>query len=143
MIAIKQLDAHVSEGDKERATNSYLMSVMALLAGTPLPIVNVAATFFFLLAYRKASYFVRWHCHQALVSQLAVFMVNTITFWWTFSILFGNNELSNKYIAYLIVAFVFNVIEFIGTVYTMVEVRKGRHIAWWLYADITDLMVKN
>ncbi len=143
MIIIKNLDYRVSDGDRERAANGYLMSVIAIIAGMPLPIINLLATFIFYLAHRKSSYFVRWHCTQALMSQLSVFPINTIGFWWTISVFFGSAEVTNAYIAYLMSAFFFNFTEFLATVYTAVKVRKGEHLSWWFYGDITDLLVKN
>lgn len=142
MITIKKLDYRVSEGDKERASNGYLMSVVALMMGMPLPILNLVATFVFFLAHRKSSYFVRWHCTQALFSQLSVLPINIVVFWWTISIVFAQSELTNTYISYIITAFLFNLTEFITTIYTAVKVRKGVHLSWWFYGDITDLAVK-
>lgn len=142
MITIKKLDYRVSESDRERASNGYLMSVVALMIGMPLPILNLVATFVFFLAHRKSSYFVRWHCTQALFSQLSVLPINVVAFWWTISILFAQSELTNTYIAYIITAFLFNLTEFITTIYTAAKVRKGVHLSWWFYGDITDLAVK-
>lgn len=142
MITIKKLDYRVSDGDRERAANSYLMSVIAIIVGMPLPIVNLLATFIFYAAHRKGSYFVRWHCTQALFSQLSVFLMNMVGFWWTISVIFGNTEVTNAYVAYLITVFFFNLTEFFATVYTAVRVRKGEHLSWWFYGDVTDLVIK-
>ena len=83
------------QDDREKAANAYVMSLVALMAGLPLPIVNLLATFIFFMANRKSSYFVRWHCTQALLSQFFVFVLNTISFQWTLRILFGNLEFYN------------------------------------------------
>lgn len=142
MIETKQLNERISDGDKERAANSYIMSIVAIMAGMPLPIINLLATIFFLVAHRKGSYCVRWHCYQAFVSQLFLFFVNTTTFWWTVSIVLGSNLVTNAYIAWLIIAFIFNVYEIIGTFYSAIKIRKGEHLSWWFYGDIVDLIVK-
>ena len=105
-----------TDHEAEKASNSYLMSLVALVAGLPLPIINLIATFFFFIANRKGTYFVRWHCTQALVSQAALLCMNSYGFWWTISIVFGDVHVSNRYFAYLITAFLFNVIEFISTI---------------------------
>ncbi|MBY0486365.1 MAG: hypothetical protein K2P85_04130 [Flavobacteriaceae bacterium] len=39
-----------SDHESEKASNSYLMSLVALVAGLPLPIINLIATFFFFIA---------------------------------------------------------------------------------------------
>ena len=89
------------ESEKEKASNSYLMSLMAIVVGLPLPIVNLVATAIFWLANRKSTYFVKWHCTQAMLSQLVLVFINSRSFWWTISILFGSEVVSNEYFAYL------------------------------------------
>jgi uncharacterized membrane protein len=130
------------EHEMEKASNSYLMSLLALLVGAPLPIVNLIATLIFYLGNRRATYFVRWHCTQALLSQLSVFFLNSYGFWWTVSILFTDATMSNEYIAYIITVGLFNLFEFISTLYTAIQVRKGVHVRWWIIGNITDQLVK-
>jgi uncharacterized Tic20 family protein len=130
------------EHEAEKASNSYLMSLIALIAGLPLPIVNLIATCIFYLGNRKGTYFVRWHCTQALVSQVSVLFMNSYGFWWTISIMFGSGTISNNYIAYMMVAIVFNITEFIVTIYTAIQTRKGIHVSWLFYGDLTDLICK-
>lgn len=144
MTEIKKLEHRLSDGEKERAANSYLMSVVVILVGFPLPIINLLSTFVFFIFHRGASsYFVRWHCTQALISQLTVFLINTIGFWWSISVFFGSGVFTNFYVSYIIATFIFNILEFVGTFYTAVKVRRGVHLSWWFYGDITDLIVKN
>ena len=129
--------------EMEKASNGYLMSLLALLMGAPLPIINLIATFIFYLGNRRSTHFVRWHCTQALLSQLSVFFLNSYAFWWTISILFTDAEISNNYIAYMITITLFNLFEFVSTIYTAIEVRKGKHVRWWIIADLTDQLIKN
>ena len=117
-----------SDHEAEKASNSYLMSLVALVAGLPLPIINLIATFIFYLANRKGTYFVRWHCTQALFSQAALLCMNSVGFWWTISILFQDEKVSNRYFAYLITAFCFNLFEFVSTIYSAVQTRKGKRL---------------
>ncbi len=131
------------EHEYEKASNSYLMSLMAIIVGLPLPIINLIATFIFYLGNRKGTYFVRWHCSQALLSQLTVLFINSYGFWWTISIAFSTELITNQYIAYIIVAFIFNVFEFIVTIYTAINTRKGIHVEWWFYSGITNLICKS
>jgi len=130
------------EHEMERASNSYLMSLLALIVGAPLPIINLIATLIFYLGNRRSSFFVRWHCTQALLSQLSVFFLISYGFWWTMSIMFTDAAISNEYVAYMITVSLFNVFEFISTLYTAIEVRKGKHVRWWIIGDITDQLVK-
>jgi hypothetical protein len=85
---------------------------------------------------------VRWHCTQAFLSQLSMLFINSYAFWWTVSIVFTETEISSQYIAYLITAFLYNILEFIATLYTAIETRKGKHVVWWLFGDITHLICK-
>jgi hypothetical protein len=130
------------EHELERASNSYLMSLLAIVVGLPLPIINLIATIIFFISNRKASYFVRWHCTQALFSQLSVFLVNSVGFWWSISIFFGSASITNNYIAYLFTLLIFNIAEFAGTIYSAVETRKGKHIEWLFYGPLTNLVCK-
>jgi uncharacterized Tic20 family protein len=132
-----------SEHEKEKASNSYLMSLVAVFAGLPLPIVNLLATLFFYLANRKSTYFVRWHCTQALLSQLVLLFANSYSFWWTVSIIFTDEKVSNHYFAYLFTVIVFNVLEIISTIYCAVETRKGKHVNLWFFGNVTNLICKS
>ena len=61
MIHSNTFNYQLSEEETESASNSYLMSLIAIIAGLPLPILNLLATFIFYLGNRKSTYFVRWH----------------------------------------------------------------------------------
>jgi uncharacterized Tic20 family protein len=130
------------EHESEKASNSYLMSLIAIIAGLPLPIINLIATLIFYLANRKGTYFVRWHCTQALVSQISLLFMNSFGFWWTISIIFMDEKVTNVYIGYLLTVFIFNVVEFITTIYSAIKTRKGIHVKWWFYGDLTDLLCR-
>lgn len=131
------------EHEAEKASNSYLMSLIALIAGLPLPIINLIATFIFFMGNRKGTYFVRWHCTQALLSQVSMLFINSYGFWWTVSIIFTEESISNRYLSYIIAAFLINLIEFIATIYTAIQTRKGIHIEWWFYGNLTHLLCKS
>jgi len=133
----------ITEEEAEKASNSYLMSLIAVIAGLPLPIINLIATLIFYMGNRKGSYFVRWHCTQALVSQASFLVVNSYGFWWTVSLILGDSEMTNSYIAYMITAVLFNMVEFIATIYTAIETRKGRHVEWWFYGTLTNQLCKS
>ena len=142
MINVLKFKYVPGEHESEKASNSYLMSLIALIAGLPLPIINLIATGVFYLGNRKGTYFVRWHCTQALLSQLSLLFINSFGFWWTMSIIFGGETITSNYIAYLITAIIFNLIEFIATIYTAIQTRKGIHVEWWFYGNLTNLICK-
>lgn len=143
MISETKFSYEPGEHEAETASNSYLMSLIAIIAGLPLPIINLIATFIFYLGNRNGTYFVRWHCTQALLSQLSMLFINSFGFWWTVSIIFTDEQITSKYIAYIIVALVFNLTEFIATIYSAIQTRKGIHVQLWFYSDITNLICKS
>jgi hypothetical protein len=118
------------------------MSLVALIAGMPLPIINLFATFFFYLANRKGTYFVRWHCTQSLFSQLALLGINSASFWWTISIIFSDEKVSNQYFAYIFAVIIFNLLEIFSTIYAAVQTRKGKHVQFLFFGNLTNLICK-
>ena len=143
MISITEFSYNPGEHEAEKASNSYLMSLIALIGGLPLPIINLIATLIFYLGNRKGTYFVRWHCTQALLSQFSLIFINSYVFWWTISIVFSSESISNNYIAYIIAALIFNLTEFIATIYTAIQTRKGIHVEWWFYGNLTNSICKS
>lgn len=131
-----------SDHEAERASNSYLMSLVAVIVGLPLPIINLIATFIFYLGNRKGTYFVRWHCTQALLSQASLLAMNSFGFWWTVDIIFGDKSVTNPYLGYMMTIVIFNLVEFIATIYTAIQTRKGIHVEWWFYGSLTHLLVR-
>ena len=139
MISVEKFDYVPYEDESEKASNSYLMSLLAIMVGLPLPIVNLMATFIFYLGNRKSTYFVRWHATQALLSQFSLLLMNTAAFWWTIDIFMQESEITTPYISYMMTIFIFNLAEFIATIFTAIQTRKGVHVRWWFYSDITDV----
>ena len=142
MITTTAFPYKPGDHEAEKASNSYLMSLVALVAGLPFPIVNLIATFMFFVANRKGTYFVRWHCMQALWSQLGLLFANSACFWWTVSIVFSDEKLSNEYFAYLFTVIVFNALEFFSTIYTAIQTRKGIHVQLWFFGNLANLTTK-
>ena len=142
MISVGKFRYEPGEHEAEKASNSYIMSLIALIAGLPLPIINLIATLIFYAANREGTYFVRWHCTQALLSQFSLLLINSFGFWWTISIIFGSETITSKFIAYIITIVLFNITEFIVTIYTAIKTRKGIHVEWWCYGDLTNLICK-
>lgn len=143
MIRSGQFSYEPGEHEAEAASSSYLMSLIAIVAGLPLPIINLIATFIFFLGNIKSTYFVRWHCTQALLSQISMLLINSFGFWWTVSVIFYEEQVTNKFIAYVIVALLFNITEFVATIYTAIQTRKGIHVEWWFYGTITNMVCRS
>ena len=142
MLNIQEFIYKPHDAEAEKASNSYVMSLIAIMVGMPLPIINLIATFIFYLGNLKSTHFVRWHATQALLSQISVLIINSIAFTCTVQILFYGQEISNLYIAYMLTVFLYNLTEFIVTIYTAIQVRKGIHVEWFLYGPLSNEMVK-
>ncbi len=132
----------VSEGQAEKASNSYLMSLVAIMAGIGLPLFNMLATLIFFLSNRKEGYFVRWHSTQALFSQLILVFINSIGFYWFLSIIFSDRSFTNTFFAYLAVILLVNLTEFVATIITAIKTRKNKHLEWWLVGPLTHIFCK-
>ena len=142
MISNGKFSYQPHDSEMERASNSYLMSLVAVIGGLPLPVFNLLATFFFYLGNRKSTSYVKWHCTQALLSQLGLFFFNSAGFWWTIAVIFQEKQATNYYIAYMITIVLFNVIEFIVTLIMATKTRNGGHPELFFFSDITNLICK-
>ena len=68
--------------------------------------------------------------------------MNSVGFWWTISIIFITEKPSNYYFAYLITVIIFNILEFISTIYCAIQTRKGKHVQQWFFGGLTNLICK-
>ena len=127
------------EHECERASNIYLMSLAIVIVGLPIPIINFISTVIVYFSNRNSTYFVRWHSMQALYSQAFVAAINSCGIYWTLNIIFGDLTFTNYYIGYVSTALLFNLAEFVGTIYAAVLTRKGEHINFFFFGPLTDL----
>lgn len=127
--------------DQEKASNAYLMSLIAVVIGLPMPIINLIATGIFYFISRKSSPFVKWHTTQALVSQVPLFVLNNILFWWTVRILFVDTPLNAIFIAYFILVNLYNIADFYATAISAIKARKGITYRWFMYGPLTDMLL--
>lgn len=128
------------EHENERASNIYLMSLAVVIVGLPLPIINFIATIMVYFSNRNSTYFVRWHSLQALFSQAFVAMMNSAGLYWTIQVIFYDASLTNNYVAYIITVLVFNLGEFVGTIYAAIQTRKGKHVEFFFFGTLTDAL---
>jgi len=135
-IDTTQLSPH----DWEQASNSYLMAVVAVIAGLPLPIINVIASVVFYLTHLRSSYFVRWHCIQSILSQAIMTPFNSTAIAWSLKLLINRQEPGFYFFIYLFAVAIFNLIEFFTVIITAAQVRKGINVRWFLIANLTDAL---
>jgi len=142
MITNKPFYYTPGEHELEKASNSYLMTVVAAMVGTPLPIINLIASVIFYLGNRNGTYFVRWHATQMLIGQIPLVIINSIGITWALSLFYGEKEVPTLFIIYATCILIINLIEFVVTVISADRVRKGRHVEWFFFGDITHQLVK-
>ncbi len=142
MMIRKEFIYTPNETEKEKASTVYLMSLLAFIVGLPFPFANLIATLIFYLGNRKGTYFVRWHCWQAIALQFIIALMNSLCFYRTLWIILGTARITNDYIALLIVSLIVNILSFIMIIRAAVLVRKGQHIQWWLFGTCAQLICK-
>ncbi|KAF2518647.1 hypothetical protein E0W68_07780 [Flavobacterium salilacus subsp. salilacus] len=130
----------IHPNEYEKASNSYLMAIVAVIVGVPLPVINITASVIYYLGNLKSSYFVRWHCIQAILAQTIMIPFNSIAVGWTISIMLNVKEVTLYYGIYLFAVILFNIIEFFAVIITASKVSKGKNVRWFLIANITDLL---
>ncbi|MDR1682657.1 MAG: DUF4870 domain-containing protein [Candidatus Symbiothrix sp.] len=135
---------YIYEEEAEQASFAYLMTTLIVIVGLPMPIINVIGSVFFYLANRKkASYFVRFHSLQSMLSQLCVVPINAVGVSWTIAVIIGQAQISDYYVAYIITIVAFNILEFVSSVYAAVQVRKKADVRFWLFGPMTELIYKS
>ena len=139
---IKEIDTNYTptESECEKASISYLISMFAMVVGLPIPIFNLLATLIFYFANAKGTYFVRWHCLQALLSQIILVGINSVAFWWTVGVIWFHKDVTTSYFGYLGFVLTLNIIEFISTIYMAIATRKGKHVEWWPFAILVNIL---
>ncbi|AXG74634.1 hypothetical protein DVK85_10485 [Flavobacterium arcticum] len=130
----------IHPNDYERASNSYLMAIVAVIVGLPLPIINIIASLMYYLGSLKSSYFVRWHCIQAILAQTIMIPFNSLAWGWTLAVILDKKEPTLYYSIYLFGVILFNIVEFFAVIITASKVGKGENVRWFLIANITDML---
>jgi uncharacterized membrane protein len=137
----QQTFPEAGEHELERASNAYIMSLVVIISGIPLPVLNLIASIIYYFGNRSSTYFVRWHCMQLVLSQFSIMILNSITFSWFIDMLISK-KLDTNFFYWLAFALLVNLIELIGSIYAAVQVRKGIHVRWFGYAALCDILVR-
>jgi Zn-dependent protease with chaperone function len=131
----------IHDDEAESASNAYLLSLVLLMVGAPLPILNLIASVIFYLNSRRGSPFVRWHSTQALLTHVVVVPVNSVFLWMTLAILFGYREPDDFYVGWFVFMAGLNATKMIGSIYSAIKVRRGVDVRWWALAPIADALM--
>lgn len=131
----------IADDEAESASNAYLLSLVLLVGGAPLPILNLLASVIFFFGARRSAPFVRWHSTQALLGQLLLIPINSTFVWMTVSLLFGHRELDDFYVGWGLVMLALNAAELGASVYAAIKVRQGVDVRWWSVAPLVDALL--
>lgn len=131
----------IHDEEAESASNAYLLSLVLLMAGAPVPVLNLLASVIFYFGTRRSSPFVRWHCMQAMLGQLVLIPVNSTFVWMTVAILLGHRQVDDFYVGWGICMAVLNVAEWIGSIHSAIKLRRGRDVRWWGLAPLVDALL--
>lgn len=74
---------------------------------------------------------------------MSLVCMNSVGVYWTINVLFRDKIVTNTYIAYIITIILFNLTEFFATIYAATQTRKGKHVQWWLYGPLTNVICKS
>lgn len=138
----KEKHINIHPYEYEQASNGYLMAIVAVIAGLPLPIVNVLASLIYYLSNLKSSYFIKWHSLQAVLAQLIIVPFNSIAWAWAFAIMWQESKVSVFFVIYIFFVLILNITEFIAVIATSSKVRNGENVRWAVVANITDALCK-
>jgi len=128
----------LSEREKEDAMGAYLMMFAAIGAGLPLPIVNLIASLVYFAVNAKKSRFIRFHCHQSLISQLPTTLLNAGLLFWTLRVVFSEEYYANNvYWGYVIMVLLFNLAYFILSIVAAIKARKGQMYYFLLFGNLS------
>ncbi|MBL7891398.1 MAG: DUF4870 domain-containing protein [Bacteroidia bacterium] len=117
----------IPQREKEDAMGAYLMMFAALGAGLPLPIINLIAAVIYYFVNKKSSRFVRFHTHQALISQIPTTLMNAVALFWGLRIYFSEEwQFTSVYKGYLVAVFVANLLYLIFGIIGAVKAHGGK-----------------
>ena len=128
----------LSQRERDDAMGAYLMMFAALGAGLPLPIINLIAAVIYYYVNKKAARFVRFHTHQALISQVPTTLMNAIALFWGLRIAFSDEwSLTNIYKGYLVAVVLANLLYFIFGIVAAVKAHHGKMYYFLLFGKIS------
>src|SRR5215510_4101648 len=95
---LPDIDARsLTEREMESASTAYVLTLMVVMVGLPLPIINLIACIGYYFSIKSKSFFVRFHAMQAMTSQAFIIIMNSVAVTWTLKIIFSDTHYSNIY----------------------------------------------
>ncbi len=142
-MQIEQLSRQLDATEKQKASLAYVISLVVLIASVPLPLAGFLGTLGYAKVQEKYSNFVKYHCWQAVFSQLLVLIFTSIFWGWSVRILLTTQEFTQDYFYYLGFLVVFILIESIFAIVSAYQIEKGRHPKWWVISAFLDQRIED
>lgn len=118
----------ISNKERNDATGSYMMMLISMGVGLPLPFINLLAAWFYYEVMKKKSRFVRFHALQSLLSQLPITLLNSVAVVWFVLrlIAIGGDFFGMEVLTFVLVLGAFNLLYFILSIVGAVNAHRGR-----------------
>lgn len=142
-MEIVKLQRKIDATEKQKASLVYVVSIVVLIASVPLPLAGFLGTLGYAKVQEKYSNFVKYHCWQAVFSQLLVLIFTSIFWGWTAQILFTSKDFTQEYFYYVGFLVVFILIETIFAIVSAYQIEKGRHPKWWVIGTFLDQRIED
>jgi uncharacterized membrane protein len=127
----------IGEREKDDAMGSYLMMFAAMAVGLPLPILNLIASVIYYFLNKGKSRFVKFHCLQALLSQIPTTLCNAVLLFWTIRIFYYHSaEVTTAYKGYALAVLIINLSYIIFSLVASAKARKGQMYYMLLFGPI-------
>lgn len=125
----------ISGRQKEDASFAYLIPFVTLVAGLPLPIVNLLVSLGYMWHVRRKPPFVRFHALQSLLTTIPVVLINAGLVFIVVSVFFRGTAFEPWHGGYLLAAIIFNLVEFVFNIYAAIHARRGELFFFWGFGE--------
>ncbi len=136
------MKVELQEEEKELAINGYLMSLAVFITTMPIPVINLIANLIYFFSHRKQTYIIRWHAYNALLSQVPLFFINSLTWYFVWNVIWGEIPLNNLMFGYFAVAAFLNVGEIVSSVICCIRVGRNENVHIPLVSPIAHITCK-
>lgn len=138
MLEADQFKYQPHAAEFEKASYAYLLGILALAVGLPLPIINFLAGIFYYLSSRKETEFVRWHALQEAILQFMMLIINSIHIAWLLSLVMSGGEFTIDYFCMLGFVIAVNFLNIVESAIIFSNLQKYQHIRILFFSNLTD-----
>ena len=133
---------NLTEREMESASTAYILTLMVVMVGMPLPIINLIACIGYYFSIKSKSFFVRFHAMQAMTSQAFIILINSVALSWTLKIIFSDAKYSKIYFGYVATVILFNLVDYVINIIAAIKARKGKIFRFTFFGTLSYLLTK-